>query len=75
MIGKTEEKEIRISARSDGTVNVQLLTEKMGGGGHFSSASALFKNQSISTVETSLIDTLDQHLNEARSAKPTDEEE
>jgi len=75
VIGKTEEKEIRISARSDGTVNVQLLTEKMGGGGHFSSASALFKNQSISTVETSLIDTLDQHLNEARSAKPTDEEE
>ena len=75
VIGKTEEKEIRISARSDGTVNVQLLAEKMGGGGHFTSASALFKNQSIANVESTLIDVLDEHLTEARNAKPTDDDQ
>jgi c-di-AMP phosphodiesterase-like protein len=46
-------------------VNVQLLAEKMGGGGHFTSASALFKNQSIANVESTLIDVLDEHLTEA----------
>jgi cyclic-di-AMP phosphodiesterase len=75
VIGKTQEKEIRISARSDGTVNVQLLAEKMGGGGHFTSASAVFKNQAITNVESTLIDVLDEHLNEARNAKPSDDDQ
>lgn len=72
VIGATEEKEIRISARSDGTVNVQLLMEKMNGGGHFTAAASIFKNQPASYVEGRLIDTLDEYLNEARNAKPTE---
>ena len=68
VVGKTEEKVIRISARSDGTVNVQLLCEKMGGGGHFTSAAAVFPSQTIEKVVKTLTDTLDQYLDAARNS-------
>ena len=32
---------IHISARSNGSINVQLILERMGGGGHFDSAAAV----------------------------------
>ena len=67
VIGKTSEDEVRISARSDGTVNVQILMEKMGGGGHYSSAAMCIKNTTIKAVETSLLDVLSTYLGEARS--------
>lgn len=68
VIGRTQEKEIRISARSDGTaVNVQLLCEKMGGGGHFAAAACAFRDTNIAAVEAKLLDTLESYLSEARS--------
>ena len=67
VIGRTQEKEVRISCRSDATINVQVLAEKMNGGGHFSAAAATFKNQTIEGVEAILLDTLSQYLSEARS--------
>ncbi|MBO4540513.1 MAG: DHH family phosphoesterase [Bacilli bacterium] len=70
VIGRTQEKEIKVSCRSDATINVQLLAEKMhgdGGGGHFSMAAAVFKNQTVAGVEAILLDTLSQYLNEARN--------
>ena len=69
VIGKTNEDEVRISARSDGTINVQILMEKMGGGGHFSSAANCTKNTNIKSVEAALLDTLATYLSEARSKK------
>lgn len=69
VIGNTDEKETRISARSDGTINVQILTEKMGGGGHFAGAATLFKNSSIEKCEQILLETLDEYLSSARMAK------
>ena len=67
VIGKTSEKEVRISARSNGNVNVQLLCEKLGGGGHFGMAAASFMGLTISSVEEKLEDTLEMYLNEAKS--------
>ncbi|MFA5481361.1 MAG: DHH family phosphoesterase, partial [Bacilli bacterium] len=67
VIGNTEEKETRISARSDGTINVQMLAEKMFGGGHFTSAGVIFKNSSIKRVEEKLLEVLNEYLNDARS--------
>lgn len=67
VIGKTQERMVNISARSNSTVNVQLLCEKMGGGGHFAMAAASFPNVSIDTVVDRLQDTLDQYLSDARS--------
>lgn len=65
IIGKTGNRDIKISARSDGTINVQLIAEKLGGGGHFSSAAVAFDGSNITEVKTALINVLESHLTEA----------
>lgn len=67
VIGNTGKKETRISARSDGSVNVQMIAEKMFGGGHFTSAGITFRNSSIKKAEEKLLDTLDEYLEDSRS--------
>ena len=66
VLGRTDEKNINISARSDGTVNVQLLCEKMGGGGHYTAAAAAFPNESTNRVQSTLELTLNEYLDTAR---------
>ena len=60
---------IHLSARSNGTINVQLLCEKLGGGGHFGMAAAHFddKSTTLKDVEAKLLDDLSMHLSEAKS--------
>lgn len=67
VIGKTDVDEVRISCRSDGSVNVQLLAEKLNGGGHFTQAAATFKNFSIDRAESKLLDVLNEYLSDARN--------
>ena len=67
VLGRTQANESRLSARSNGSINVQILCEKMGGGGHFGSAAAVFPNTAVSAAETILLDTLDTYLEGARS--------
>ena len=68
VIGKTAVNEVRISCRSDGSVNVQLLAEKLNGGGHFTQSAATFKNATIDRVESRLLDVLNEYLNDARNS-------
>ena len=68
VIGKTGVNEVRISCRSDGSVNVQLLAEKLNGGGHFTQSAATFKNATIDRVESRLLDVLNEYLNDARNS-------
>ncbi len=49
-IARMDEETVAVSARSWKTVNVQVLMEMIGGGGHFSSAAAQIKNTSIMDV-------------------------
>ena len=67
VLGRTQQNEIRLSARSNGSVNVQILCEKMGGGGHFGGAAVVFPNTNIVTAESKLLETLDTYLEGARS--------
>ena len=69
VIGKTSLDEVRISCRSDGTINVQLLAEKMSGGGHFTQAACTFKHSSLEAAETRLLNVLNDYLNDARVVK------
>ena len=62
VIGYTKAKEAKISGRSDGTISVQLILEKLGGGGHQASAAASFKGKTLSEVKMMLRDTIEQHL-------------
>ncbi len=65
VIGKVSQREIRVSARSDGTINVSLLTEKLGGGGHFTSAAASFIGTDLKTIKEKIIVVLETSLTEA----------
>lgn len=53
---------IHISARSNGTVNVQLILEKMGGGGHFDAAAAAIKNGDMKSTLYRLKDAIDEYF-------------
>ena len=69
VIGRTEMNEVSISARSDGTVNVQLILEKMGGGGHFNAAGVNRKGKALQETYQELIKILNLYLNDATSKK------
>lgn len=55
---------IHISARSNGKINVQLILEKMGGGGHFDSAAAAILGTDMKTVLYRLKDAIDEYFTE-----------
>ena len=54
---------IHISARSTGEINVQLILEKIGGGGHFDSAATKL-NGSMNEVLTMLKNAIDEYFKE-----------
>ena len=60
-----------ISARSNGTINVQLILERIGGGGHFDVAGAALTNTDLDSAEKLLTDTIDKYLIEITMTKKT----
>ena len=65
VIGKVSNRDIRVSARSDGTINVSLLAERLGGGGHFTSSAVTFASSDIKEVKNAIIAVLESSLTEA----------
>ena len=55
---------IAISARSKTDINVQLIMEKLGGGGHFSMAACQVEEKSIKETINKLEEAIDQYLDE-----------
>ena len=53
---------VHISARSDGSINVQLVLERIGGGGHYDVAGAQVEGESIQTVILRLRESIDRYL-------------
>lgn len=51
-----------VSARSLGKVNVQLIMEKLGGGGHMMNAGAQIKNETTDQVRARLVEVIDAYL-------------
>lgn len=64
VIARMSEKEVAISARSKGQVNVQLILEKMNGGGHFSAAGLQRANTSVQALKEELEKCIEQYLEE-----------
>jgi len=56
---------VNISARSLGTLNVQVLLEKLGGGGHQTVAGAQVQGKTIDETEEALKQAIDEYLKEA----------
>lgn len=59
VIYKTDDSVINISARSYGKRNVQLIMEKLGGGGHHAMAAAQLKDVSFETALRQLVSAID----------------
>ncbi|EFR95367.1 DHH subfamily 1 protein, partial [Listeria innocua FSL J1-023] len=55
------DKLIGISARSLGQINVQVIMEKLGGGGHLSNAATQLKDVTIAEAEKQLISAIDAY--------------
>ncbi|SDE79133.1 DHH family phosphoesterase [Sporomusa acidovorans] len=56
---------IGISARSNGDINVQVIMEQLGGGGHQSVAGAKIKNTDTNEVKAKIIEIVDSYIKES----------
>lgn len=66
VVGRTADKQVGISARSSTTFNVQIIMEKMGGGGHFSAAATQIDNANIYSVMEELKDIIDIYIRDGK---------
>ena len=60
---------VHISARSSGSINVQLILERLGGGGHFDVAGAQLKNAGLDAALKTLKDAIDAYYADNSSEK------
>ena len=63
VLGKMGEK-VCISGRSIGDINVQVILEKLGGGGHITLAGAQLEGKSIEEAKQALIEKIDEYFTE-----------
>ena len=56
--------DVRISARSNGTINVQIILERLSGGGHYDQAAALLGESTLEDALTRLKDSIDQYFSD-----------
>ncbi len=61
--------EIHISARSAGTINVQLILEELRGGGHYDAAGTRIQGITVSEAEAMLKAAIDKYLSTANQTK------
>lgn len=62
VIGKLSDQKIGISARSLGNMNVQLVMEQLGGGGHLSNAATQIEGNNLEDIKNNLIEVINQVL-------------
>lgn len=55
---------IHVSARSNGQINVQLILERIGGGGHFDMAGAALKDRTLDDAKELLCEAIDKYLDD-----------
>ncbi|MBD5429496.1 DHH family phosphoesterase [Lactobacillus sp.] len=55
---------VGISARSTGKINVQVIMEKLGGGGHLSNAATQIKGVTVEQARAELLKAIDEYLEE-----------
>lgn len=58
---------IHISARSSGALNVQVIVEKLGGGGHFNAAATQVENSNMADTLVKLKMAIDEYISETKT--------
>lgn len=61
--------QVSVSARSMGDVNVQVIMEKLGGGGHLTMAGAQLRNTSLEEAKRRLLDAISEYRESQRTEK------
>lgn len=64
IVGRVGKSEVAISARSTKDINVQIIMEKLGGGGHFSMAACQLKDIDVTTSINLLEEAINEYLDE-----------
>lgn len=67
-IGRVAKNIVAVSARSAKDINVQIIMENIGGGGHYSMAAAQFENRSIEDVKVLLEEKIKEYLEDRGEA-------
>ena len=67
VICSSDKGETIVTARSRGSINVQVIMEKMGGGGHQTMAATQLYNISLDEARRQLIEAIDAALSEAEA--------
>ncbi|MHA8138079.1 DHH family phosphoesterase [Lactobacillaceae bacterium Scapto_B20] len=63
---------VGISARSNGDVNVQIIMERLGGGGHLSSGATQISDKLVSEVKPELVETIKDVLSDETDGQSDD---
>ncbi|MBA4602884.1 DHH family phosphoesterase [Thermoactinomyces mirandus] len=64
VIGRREDNLVSISARSQGEINVQVIMEELGGGGHLTNAACQLEDVSLAEAKKILLDVLERNIRE-----------
>ena len=64
IVGRVSKETIAISARSRKEINVQIIMEQLGGGGHFSMAACQVEEKTVKETIDKLEEAIDQYLDE-----------
>lgn len=64
VLGKKGDGEIFISGRSMGKINVQIILEKLGGGGHLAVAGAQLQDSSLDSAKEQLKEAIEEYFQE-----------
>lgn len=72
VIANNGNNETCISARSDGSINVQLIMESMGGGGHMTAAAIQKAKTSVEDMKMDLQKAIDQYFEEEGDSDESD---
>ena len=72
VIGETEEGLCAISARSNGKINVQVIMEKMGGGGHYNAAGLQKSGATVAQLKKELLAAIADYQQQEGSENESD---
>ena len=62
IISKINSEEVGVSARSNGKINVQMIMEKMHGGGHMTAAGVQVKTKTVEEVKRELLNVVHEYI-------------
>ena len=74
VLTELDSRQVNVSARSLGEINVQLIMERIGGGGRFDAAAAELKTAALTETLTRLKEAIDGYEEELKQAAEKEKE-